>query len=85
MRNEDDTQKYIEALKAKVGETITCPVCHKQNFNVLDGFFCHYVQNEIGKYNIIGGASISSMVLICQFCGYILEFALDGLSRKSEE
>lgn len=76
------TTRYIEALKAKTGNEFKCPVCGREVFGVVPGHFHRTIQKE-GAPILMAGPGINSMALICQHCGYLLEFDLATLERKA--
>ena len=76
----DIIAKNIKALKERVGDTYTCPICHHTNFIVINGTFRQDVQTKPDAITM-GGPGISSMVLICDHCGFISQHALEILNK----
>lgn len=78
------TQKYIDLLKKKISENFKCPICDHENFGVVPGYFRHTIQRD-KQVSSLGGPGLNTMMLICQHCGYILEFSIATLEQEADE
>ena len=82
-----EPQKFINAIKGKVGEKrLICPYCSGSQFTTTEDFATVLIGKELTNINI--GLSIPSGMIICQKCGHIDFFALgvlDLLKNKEEE
>ncbi len=82
---QEQKQKIIKALEDH-GVKLPCPRCGKNGFTLLDGYFNQTIQTQLGGI-VIGGPSIPSVVVACNYCGYLSQHALGalGLLPKGEE
>jgi len=74
---QEEKDKIVQALKDK-GATRACPRCGEPNFTLIDGYFSHFLQRQLGGMTI-GGPSIPTAVVACSRCGWLAEHALGGL------
>lgn len=78
---DDVTTRYIEALKKKTGNNFKCPVCGREIFGVVPGHFHRTIQKGNDSVLMIG-PGVNTMALICQHCGYLMEFDIATLERE---
>ena len=64
---------------------LTCPMCHQHSFVMADGYFSHFLQNDMKDVSI-GGSSIPTIAIVCTHCGFVSQHALGvlGLLPKNE-
>lgn len=77
---QEETQKNIEALKNAAGTDIVCPICHKNQFAVINGYLRHDIQTELNSFSI-GGPGIQTVALICKNCGFLSQHVLSVLRK----
>lgn len=81
---QEDKSKIASILEQKISP-ITCPMCHKQNFSLVDGYIVTPIQQEPATLVIGGGRSIVSVAIICVNCGYTSYHNLKALGIKIPE
>ena len=76
-----EIMKALEEREAK----LPCPRCANRSFTLVDGYFNHFIQQELSGVSI-GGPSIPTAVVVCNKCGWLAEHALGvlGLLPKEE-
>ncbi len=74
--------QIIEALRNK-GATRACPRCGHTSFELVGGYFNHFIQHDFSNINF-GGQSIPTAVVICSNCGALSEHALGALGLLPE-
>lgn len=71
-------------LKAK-GTSLKCPICARQDFFLTPSYTHRALSDKINSLNL-GGKLIPSLSLVCNNCGFILDFAVGTLGFiKAEE
>lgn len=74
--------KDIETIQQKVTEKLLpickCPICGKNSFELVNGYFANGIQSNLYTFNF-GGQAIPAIGLVCNGCGNILQFALGSL------
>jgi hypothetical protein len=81
--SEDAKKRIVEALTAK-GVNKPCPRCGRNEFTLLNGYFVHPLQPELGNY-VLGGDSVPTVITACTNCGYIAQHALGALGIKPKD
>lgn len=87
MITSEEKQKIITLLNSKLGYSKTkCPMCENRQFIVADGYFNTYMQDDFINVSI-GGASIPSIPIVCNKCGFISMHSLGvlGLLPKQDK
>ena len=82
---EDQKQNIIRLLTEHGISYAQCPMCHNNQFSVLDGYFSHTLQSDY-KNILLGGLVVPSIGICCTKCGFISQHALGvlGLIPKEE-
>ena len=78
-------QKQI--IQKKLQERIPrfeCPMCHKQNFMILDGYLTDTPQDDYRSITIGRGEVFPTVAIVCVNCGYVARFALGALGLLPE-
>jgi hypothetical protein len=73
--------KVITELSRRLNEKkidLKCPSCSHPNFSVVDGYTRRILNDSIKDVQITG-LSVPSISVICDYCGYILDFSLGAL------
>ena len=83
--SEEEKRKIANVLSSRISG-IVCPMCHRNNFIILDGYFNQSI-NANYKGMVLGGPSIPSIGIVCANCGFISQHALGvlGLLNNTEE
>lgn len=65
----------------------SCPMCHGQEFTILDRYPVNPVVDDYRKPSAIIGRSIPTVAIICNHCGFISQHAMGfmGLMDLSGE
>lgn len=66
--------KIIEELN-KRAPNLKCPACENRKMILIDGFLNRPLQKEISGNFVIGGPSVPTVVIACETCGHLMEFA----------
>lgn len=67
------TQKLTSKIKA-----LTCPMCGHNHFTIVDGYFTSTIQKDLQNIQL-GGASMPTIAIICNNCGFVSSHALGVL------
>jgi predicted nucleic-acid-binding Zn-ribbon protein len=81
-----DADQIIAEFEKKVGK-LKCPVCGNFDFQLANGFTRRDLSGDLDKLSV-GGFNIPSISIICNNCGYILDFSLgiwDLIKKEGEE
>ncbi|MCL2103742.1 MAG: hypothetical protein FWH21_01590 [Kiritimatiellaeota bacterium] len=73
---EERKQEILVRLQER-GVPQACPMCKGKNWTLMEGYFNHPLQTQLGK--LVLGKSVPSVVIICLHCGYISQHALGTL------
>jgi len=76
--SKEDRNQIVKALEAR-GATRPCPRCGHNSFELVAGYFNHFIQTSLGGVNI-GGPSVPTAVIVCTNCGWLSEHALGVLN-----
>ena len=71
----DETRDRIGAAIAAKNPSLRCPFCAAQNVMLADGYAIDVLQGDPAKHEL-GGESITSAILACTNCGYLMQFSL---------
>ena len=84
MLSQEKKQVIIRILNERI-QGLTCPMCHQHSFVMADGYFSHFLQNDMKDVSI-GGSSIPTIAIVCTHCGFVSQHALGvlGLLPKNE-
>lgn len=83
---EGNKEKVVSELKKKI-PNLKCPICANAALTLAGGFFAHDLQQNLNQRQI-GGINIPTVPIICNNCGYVMEFAagtLGLLPQKNPE
>ena len=78
---ENELQKLREKLS-----NVRCPMCGKQDFSYVEGYFSNAVQPDKRKFTV-AGKRIPAVVVICNNCGFMSQHAcgvLDGSAYEKD-
>lgn len=81
-----DREKIVDKLIKKL-ENGKCPMCGQQDFTLIEGYFAHFIQEDISQSRI-GGKSIPTINLICNNCGFVSSHAVgifQSLKKENNE
>jgi predicted nucleic-acid-binding Zn-ribbon protein len=65
---EDEKQKLLAAIQARVPSIRNCPVCGNNNWTLANGYVQLPLQKEIGS-TVLGGPVLPCVPIICTNCG----------------
>lgn len=82
MMTESRKIQIIQELSKRTGR-ISCPICHHEQFTIVDGYFVDTVQDELKNLQL-GGRTLPSVMIVCNKCGYIARFALGVLGLMDD-
>lgn len=71
-------------IQERVG-TLECPMCHKHQFILLDGYFTENIQEDYKSIVIGNGNILPTIGIACINCGYVARFALGALGLLPDE
>lgn len=77
MLKDEDKNRIIKVLVDRVGQ-FNCPICHKGQFSIVDGYSSHALGDDYRSVNL-GGKIIPFVMLACNNCGFISHHALGSL------
>ena len=85
MLSQEKKQEIIQKLNERI-QVLTCPMCHQHNFVIANGYFSHFLQDNMKDVSI-GGSSIPTIAIVCTHCGFVSQHALGvlGMLPKNEE
>ena len=77
--------RIVQELNKRV-PNLRCPACSSGNVALGGGFFAHDLQSDLNQRKM-GGINIPTVPVICENCGYVMEFAVGtlGLLPKKED
>jgi ribosomal protein S27AE len=73
----EDRERIVKALEER-GATRPCPRCGNSSFELVAGYFKHFIQESLSGVSI-GGPSIPTVVVVCSRCGWLSEHAVGSL------
>jgi len=77
MISQEKKREIANRLNERIQE-LTCPMCRQHGFVIADGYFSHYLQEDIKSVSI-GGPSIPTIAIVCTNCGFVSQHALGVL------
>lgn len=78
--SEEDKRRIANELSRRIPD-LSCPMCHKKNFIITDGYFNSPINANL-QGMVLGGPSIPSIGIICANCGFISQHALGILGSS---
>lgn len=81
--NEEKKRQIANALSIRTGN-IVCPICHQSRYTLLDGYFVNVIQDKYQGMQL-GGRLLPSVMLVCNNCGHLENFALGVLGLMEAE
>ena len=81
--SEEEKRKIANTLSSKI-PSIVCPMCHHNNFFILDGYFNIPINANINEM-VIGGTSIPIIGIVCANCGFISNHALGAIGLLNKK
>jgi ribosomal protein S27AE len=72
-------KSILDAL-ARSNASLRCPRCAQGQLGLADGYVVDHLQQEPRNVVIGGDNRLTSIVLICDRCGYMAQHALDVLT-----
>lgn len=81
---EDEKRRIANVISSRI-PNLACPMCHRNNFIITDGYFNSSINANLQSM-VLGGASIPSIGIVCANCGFISHHALGvlGLLNQNE-
>ena len=73
---EAETAKNVDALKKAIGNNFVCPICHNNQFVVVNGYIRHDIQTDMNSFIMGSSSAIPTMVLVCNTCGFMSQHAI---------
>lgn len=75
--------RILRALKERVPDTVTCPLCHHSRWALSEGFYLLVVQDDPAVVHL-GGKGLPLIALTCENCGntHLLNALLLGLQDE---
>lgn len=73
----EQSDLVIKTLQER-GVTMPCPRCGNNSFTLQDGYFSQTVQSSQTNV-VLGGQILPSVMVICNKCGYMSQYALGVL------
>lgn len=82
--SEEDKKRIANELSRRIPD-LSCPMCHRKNFIITDGYFNSPINANL-QGMVLGGPSIPSIGIVCANCGFISQHALGilGLLNKND-
>jgi hypothetical protein len=74
----DAERSTIIAALTERQAILPCARCGFNQWELVDGYFTHSVQDSIGEIRI-GGVNVPTIAAICKRCGFISQHALGAL------
>ena len=77
--------KWNQELKDKVVSRLNekglreCPMCHSNQFTIVDGFQQLMVNKELTSAFVVGGPIIPVVAIVCNNCGFLSQHAVGAL------
>lgn len=84
LKFDDIKQKIVEELNKRVPD-LKCPICHKGDMILADGFISHQLNKELTGNLTLGGPTIPIVAVICKDCGNTMEFSVGALGLLPKE
>lgn len=81
--------KVIEELKKRAPD-LKCPVCSSptaphRKLILVDGLFNRSIQKDVSGGIVIGGPTVPTVGVICENCGYVMEFSIGALGLLNQK
>lgn len=83
MIEEKKKQEIAKRLNERV-QNFSCPMCHKGQFTIVDGYVLETLQNDYKNLIIGGGHLIPSVIIVCNNCGYLSQHSLGVLGLLND-
>ncbi len=83
MIEEKKKQEIAKRLNERV-QNFSCPMCHKGQFTIVDGYVLETLQNDYKNLIIGGGQLIPSVIIVCNNCGYLSQHSLGVLGLLND-
>lgn len=87
MLSEEKKQEFIGALTQRIranGRSEACPMCGNEKFLMVDACLVNVLQPDV-KSVTLTGASIPTLAIICDNCGYLSQHAVGALGGRQAE
>lgn len=62
-----------------------CPMCHHNQFTIIDGYITEHLQDDYRSIVIGSGKTIPSIILVCSQCGFMIQHSLGVLGILNNE
>lgn len=69
----NNSDKFAEEINKRI-PNLTCPLCNKTEFTLVEGYFAHDVQSDLISRKL-GGRNVPVVPIACKYCGLIIEFS----------
>ena len=81
MLNDSQKRDIVQALVERIKRPIICPICHGEDFAILDGYLTQKVKGELGEKE----SFLPSIAMICTKCGFISQHNIGILGLIKDE
>lgn len=61
--------QITQRLNERIGH-IECPICHRNTFSLIDGYFISSLQDNPESLIIGGDKGLTSVAIVCINCGF---------------
>lgn len=78
MIDQEKKKEIIEIFNKRV-PAIECPMCHGNQFTIVDGYSNFMLQDKPNSISLGPGSIIPSIPIVCNNCGFIGFHALGSL------
>ena len=82
MMSKEEKEKIAQILNGRI-VNLKCPMCGNQHFIIADGYFNHFMQDNLSGVSI-GGPSIPVIPIVCSNCGFVSQHAIGILGLLPE-
>lgn len=79
MLTEIEKKKIAKALAEKIGKPFECPICHSNNFTIIDGYLIQELQKNMNNIILGSGPILPSISIVCTKCGFMSQHNLGVL------
>ena len=83
----DLQERIVQELQSKV-PLQGCPMCKGgQSFGVAEGLLIHIIHEDesMNPYNMSSGSSLPTVAVVCDNCGYVMQYAVKALLKDWDE
>lgn len=82
MISQSDKQRIAEELNKRITR-LECPLCHRHQFSISDGYSMMPIQDE-KKGVYLGGPVMPVISIVCTYCGFVSSHAIGVLGMLDD-